>query len=203
MTNEPRLPMDLIRIYFKNTKITTDRYSVDVELYSYGDAVAFNVGIKMAEPHRDGAYPQRRFSLERHFREGHEGVHVQIWYHLVENTMNLGTLYIVLDVHNDGELLDVAEGFVFTLHEMLLSMGADFREIAWELFHTEMVEGLRSKKAVLTRKLSDSLNRRMIEVRRSDTKEATFISGKELIALLESRRELVPLLGPLAERDEE
>ena len=166
-------------------------------MYSAGDLVAFNVGIKMAEPHHEGAYPQRRFSLERHLREGHEGVHVQIWYHMVDNAMNLGTLYIVLDVRTDEDLLEVAEGFVFTLYEILLAMGPEFGEISQELFYVDLLEELRPRKAVLTSKLSDSMRNRMVEVRRSDRKKPTFISGKELVGLLESRRELVPLLGPL------
>ena len=195
----PRLPVDILKIYFKNLKMDDGKRKVEINLRSDWPHIAFEVSVEVKEPSYEGAFPQRRISLERHEDHGHEGVHLQIWYHLVENKMDIGSLYIGINVNDNRNLEDIAEGFVFTIYEVLKEMGPEFKDIVDELFFIELVEEIKEKKSLLLEKIRESLEKRYIEIRREDDKKPILVDPEDIRILLRSRKELIPLLGPLVE----
>jgi len=120
MANPPRLPIELLFPYLRSNHYEDEKYSIRIDMFSDPVRLAFEIGMKVREPGYRGAYPQRRFSLERHSQRGHQGVHVQIDYHLVDNTMDIGKLYIFLEIADDVELIDAALGFLYTLFQIYL-----------------------------------------------------------------------------------
>ena len=108
----------LLEPYIKRKHYSDHKYSIDISLYSSSTGHGFTVSLEVKEPYSRGAFPQRRISLEQHEREGHEGVHLQLRYHLLRNSLNIGKLYIQLDVANEQELLELSEGFIYTLYEI-------------------------------------------------------------------------------------
>lgn len=198
MNDRLRLETDILRVYFNQTEYEDEKYSISIILRSdYGD-YGFTVRVEIKEPHFKGAFPQREIALEQHGTCGHEGVHIQVKYHLIENEMNIGRLHIVLDTHSDEELLEIAEGFVYTLHEMFSNFGPDFEPIVPIIFKVELMDEIAEKKVVLIEKMRESLKNRMIEIR-DLSGEPRFYRPEELRGLLKSRREFVPLLGPVVE----
>jgi len=157
--------------------------------------------MKVKEPDYRGAYPQRRYSLERHSQRGHEGVHIQIDYHLVKNTMDIGKLYIFLDIADDMELIDTAQGFLYTLFQILSDIDVD-NKIVPELFNVKHIENISAKKTILVEKVYDSFKDRGITVHNLDKDETVVYTGTEISELMENLRELVPLLGPIIDLDD-
>ena len=198
MSKTPILSVDLLRPYYQDEK-----YSIDIELFSDTDQIAFEVSMVCKEPTYESSFPQRRFSLERHKDEGHEGVHIQINYHLVDNDMKIGRLYIILEILEDEELLNISEGFVYTLYEILSGINSDLSEISDEIFNTSLFSRIISKKDFLINKINESLQHQQIMIRSVDRDESMILEGKDFLQLITSRRELTPLLGPLVEINSE
>jgi len=192
MDKEPTIAMDLLRVYFKSEEVKTKDKHVKVKLNSEYPFMAFEVSINIKTPGTKGSYPQRRYALERHDEFGHEGIHLQIWYHQVASAMNIGRIYVSIDAHNNKDLRNIAEGFIYSLYETFLAMGEDYPEIAEELFYVEQVKDLKKKKGILIMKIKDSLERKLVEISRSDTKEPMLITPKQIRKMLESHGELVP-----------
>ena len=180
-----------------------DKYSIDIELFSDTDQIAFEVSMLCKEPHYSSAFPQRRFSLERHLDKGHEGVHIQINYHLVDNDLRIGRLYITMEIFEDEELLHISEGFIYTLYEILCKINPDLIEIAEEIFNTALFSRIIGKKELLISKINESLNQQRIMIRSIDRNESVVLEGKDFLQLVDKRKELVPLLGPLVEMNGE
>ena len=199
MNKTPILSVDLLRPYFKNMHYRDDKYSIDIELFSDTNQIAFEVSMLCKEPHYTSAFPQRRFSLERHLDEGHEGVHLQINYHLVDNDMRIGKLYITMEIFEDEELLHISEGFIYTLYEILCRIDPDLTEIAEEIFNTTLFSRIIGKKELLISKIYESLNHQRIMIRSIDRNESIVLEGKDFLQLVNKRSELVPLLGPLVD----
>jgi len=199
MVEPPRLSVDLLRPYFKNMSYSDDRYVIEISIFSDDSQLAFEVSLECKEPTSDGSFPQRRFSFERHDGKGHEGVHVQINYHLINNDLGIGKLYITLEIGSDEDLLQIGEGFIFALYETLNNFNEDLRDITEEIFNIELIQTIRGRKEILVNRMSDSLKKNRIMVSNSITKEIKIINGEDFIKLIEKRRELVPLLGPLVQ----
>jgi len=198
MNDRLRLETDILKAYFNQTEYEDEKYSISIILRSGYEDYGFTVRMRIKEPHFEGAFPQGEVALEQHGSCGHEGVHIQIKYHLIENEMSIGKLYIVLDAHSDEELLEIAEGFVYTLHEMFSNFGPDIKLIVPKIFKIELMDEIAGKKAVLIEKIRESLEKRMIEIR-DLSGVPRFYRPEELRGLLESRMEFVPLLGPIIE----
>ena len=199
MGDEPRLSTDLLKPYFKNMHYRDEIYQIDVYMFSKLDQIAFEVSLECKEPGFSGAFPQRRYSLERHSKIGHEGVHIQINYHLVDNDMKVGRLYIVLDVMNDEELLHVAEGFVVILYEILRGIDRSLKHAVEQIFNTAAVRRMRRRKELLLTKINESLQHQQIKIRSTEHDRIVVYKGKEFLELISERKELSPLLGPLIE----
>jgi len=199
MNKTPILSVDLLRPYFKNMHYHDEKYIIDIELFSDTEQVAFEVSMVCKEPTYTSSFPKRRFSLERHLDEGHEGVHIQINYHLVDNDMKIGRLYITLEIHEDEELLHISEGFVYTLYEILSGINSDFVKITNEIFNTSLFSRISSKKDLLINKINGSLQNQQIMIRSIDRNETIILKGKDFLQLINKRQELIPLLGPLVE----
>jgi hypothetical protein len=137
-------------------------------------------------------------ALEHHTEKGHEGVHIQINYHLIRNELNIGRLYIVIDCDTDKELLEIGEGFVYTLYEIIKSFGPDLENAISDLFKIEILKDIKDKKDILLEKIKESLENRVIEVR-DLAGDVTFIEPEDIRRLLKTRRELVPLLGTVVD----
>ncbi len=174
-----------------------NRYSVSVTLFGDERQISFEVSLDCKEPSSGGSFPQRRYSLERHSGPGHEGVHVQINYHLIQNRNRIGKLYILLKIDSDEQLLDVAEGFIFTMREILLEFDEDMDKVVDHLFNMKYLDTLRNKKNILIERLSESLSMNRIQISNSMKQTSTIINSSDLIKLLEDRNELRPLIGPL------
>ena len=198
MNERQRLETDILRAYFNNTRYEDQKYLIEITLIPDTEQSGFAVSVKIKEPDVHGAFPQRRVSFEQHLSGRHKGVHVQVNYHLIDNELNIGRLYIIIDIHNEKELLEIAEGFVYTLYEMFMQFGPDFEKIVPEIFRIELMDDISESKAVLIEKICESLRNRMIEVR-DLTGEVRLVEPEELRGLLKSRREFVPLLGPVVE----
>ncbi len=196
MNEKPSLDTDILRAYFNKTKYPDEKYSITIRLISDIGYYGFEVSIEIKEPEGDGAYPQRRLALEQHTSKGHEGVHVQINYHLIRNDLNIGRLYIVIDCKSDKELLEIGEGFVYTLYEILTNFEPDLENAVSELFKTEIIKDIEDKKYILMEKIKESLKNRVIEVRNL-AGDVTLIEPEDIRRLLKTRRELVPLLGSI------
>jgi len=195
----PRLSTNTLRRYFKKMDASDGKHRVKVELLSEGEMVGFMVAVTVAQPWPEGAFPQQRLSLERHLKHGHKGVHLQIKYHLVNNELNIGTLYIILDTKGNEELSDLTGGFVYSVYEVLKAMGPEFETIVNDLFETDLVEDLKDKKGVLVEKMLLSLENKQIEIRDLDRGKNVQISAADISKLLRTRQELFPLLGPLSD----
>ena len=200
MNEGPRLETDILRAYFNETRYRDDRYSIEITLISDVEQYGFEVSIESMEPHTHGAFPERRVALEQHLSGGHEGVHVQVNYHLIDNDLNIGRLYIVIDTKTDKELLEIAEGFVYTLYEILSSLGQNFKDVLPEIFKVELMDDIKDKKHILVEKIRESLENRMIEIR-DLSGTVVLVEPEELRRLLKSRREFVPLLGPVLNQE--
>ncbi|MCK5024331.1 MAG: hypothetical protein KAR56_01795 [Thermoplasmata archaeon] len=195
MTEKPKLAADLLAPYIKSRVYEDDKYSIEIELVSSDNSFSFLVGMRVKEPHHGGAYPQKRISLEQHDKDGHEGVHVQIHYHAIENAMKIGKIYVTLDIKDDMDLLETAEGFVYTLYEIFLASGPKLISISEEIFNVPLITDLKDKKPVLIMKMKTSLAENMIQIRDQSRDEIRIISPDDFGVLLKSRSELVPLLG--------
>lgn len=197
LKKQPQLSIDLLRPIFKNLSYQDDRYSVIITLFSGEDQIAFEVSLESKEPSYKGSFPKRRYSLERHSGKGHDGVHVQINYHLIENRDKIGRLYMILEIENDEKLLEIAQGFVYTLREVLLEIDNDMTVVVEHLFNIDYLDTLGSRKTILMEELVKSLTSNRIHISDSFKKTSTIIQGKELMALIEDRKELRPLIGKL------
>ena len=67
MNDDLRLPIELLDLYLKNKHYENDIYKIDIELISNYRGIAFEVSMEIKEEAFRGAFPQRRFSLERNF----------------------------------------------------------------------------------------------------------------------------------------
>ena len=128
-------------------------------------------------------------------------MHVQIDYHLVDNAMDMGKLYIFLDVSDDMELIDTAQGFLYTLYQILSDLDTHGRFVP-ELINLKHIEDLSHKKDFFVRKLYESFKDRGITVRNLIKDETVVYTGKQIIELMKDRKELMPLLGPIIDLEE-
>lgn len=197
MKEPPRLSVDLLRPYFKNMSFINEKYTIEISIFSDDYQLAFEVSLECKEPNSCGSFPQRRFSFERHDGKGHEGVHVQINYHLIDNNLGIGRLYITLEIDSDKDLLQIGEGFVYTLYEILNDFNEDLKEISKEIFNVELIKTIKDRKGILMNRMGESLKKNRILISNSVSRESKVINGEDPKRLLEERRELVPLIGPL------
>lgn len=197
---EASLDVRLLEKYIKNYDVEYLGKKVQVDIISTYPHIAFRLALDTKEPTFGGAFPQRKFAFEKHLGPGHEGVHVQIWYHLVENELGVGAIYLILEVLDDHDLLELSEGFIFAAYETLMAMGPDFQIIAEKIFNVDTLEILADKKDVLIERMILSLADRKMEIRLSDKKEPFIAKKEDIELLLGSRKELVPMFGALTER---
>ena len=196
---EQPLYTDRLETYFKSLSASRNKTRVQITLESDRKHTSFEVSLQSKEIDFKGAFPQRRLSLEKHAKVGHEGVHLQIHYHLIENSAEIGRLYILLDILDSEHLQDIAEGFIYALYELLDELGGDYRNIIDDLFFPELVSDLTEKKAILDAAIEDCFRSKGIEIRSYQTNESKLITPAEIEDLVRTRRELVPLIGKLVE----
>ncbi len=99
------------------------------------------------------------------------------------------------DIEDDEDLLNTAEGFIYTVYEIMKSSEPELSEIADEIFNIELIQTLEDKKYLLTEKLRASFAQKKIEVRDQSKEGIRILTPEDFAPLLESRTELVPLLG--------
>ena len=199
MTERPTLDVNSLDPYIKARNYEDDKYQIMIDLFSSATGFSFVVGMRVKEPHTEGAFPQKRITLEQHDGGGHEGVHIQIHYHAIDNAMKIGRIYVTLDIDDDTDLLNTAEGFVYTLYEIFLASGIEFAAISEHIFNVPNLADIQEKKIILTTKMRDSLAQNMIQIKDQAKGEVRNIMPKDFAALLEDRAELVPLLGGIVE----
>lgn len=195
MAKKHTLDVSSLDPYIKARNYEDDKYQIGIDLFSSDTGFSFAVGMRVKEPHAEGAFPQKRITLEQHDGDGHEGVHVQIHYHAIENAMKIGRIYVTLDIDDDTDLLNTAEGFVYTLYEIFQASGPEFAEISNQIFNVPNLTDIQGKKAILTTKMKASLAQNMIQIKDQAKGEVRNIMPKDFASLLRDRRELVPLLG--------
>jgi len=196
MTDRPSLDTTLLEPYLKCMKHNSTKYNVTIKLASYGDHFSFTIGMDLKEEKIGQALPQREIYLHQHDGvRGHEGVHIQVRYHAIENDMNIGQIHISLDIEDDEDLLNTAEGFIYTVYEIMKSSEPELSEIADEIFNVELLPGLIDKKYLLSEKLRASYAQKKVEVRDQSKEGIRILTPEDFAPLLETRKELVPLLG--------
>ena len=195
MDNDVALDTYLLKPYFKNLEYSDEKYSIEIVLLTDPGYYGFTVRMEIREPAFQGAYPQRKFSLEQHAGPGHKGPHLQINYHLVSNYMKIGKLYIHLDVDSDKEMLEISRGFVYTLYEILSTFGEEMQSLIEYIFEVEMLEEISDKKALLIEKVQESFSSHMVEIIDVEKGKQELFQPGEFEKLLRDRTELVPLLG--------
>ena len=198
---DPELVISGLETYFKNLLANRNNTQVRINLESDREHTWFEVSLSSKERGFTGSFPQRRISLEKHKRIGHKGIHLQIHYHLIENTAEIGRLYIHLDIQDSVHLQDIAEGFIFALYELLEDLGGDYRDMIEDIFFPELVSELVEKKAVLQAAVEDGYSKKGIEIRSYQTNESRLITPEEIRELVRTRSELAPLIGNLAGRN--
>jgi len=184
-----------LKIYFVRTDVSYGSSRVVVNLISGKERVKFEISLTTSKWLSTGAYPQRRFSLESHGNSpGHKGVHLQLKYHMVENLKNIGSIHIGLDISSSGEMESIAQGFIYSLYEMLGEMDEEFLAIRQKMFREEMMMDLALKKIIYSKKVNDCIKDKEIEI--SSIEGIThFITEKELRSFIKETRELIPLFG--------
>ena len=195
MTEKPSLDANSLDSYIKCKEYDDDKYEIIIYLSSSDTGFAFVVGMRVKESHTEGAFPQKRITMEQHDGDGHDGVHVQIHYHAIDNAMKIGRIYVTLDIDDDTDLLNTAEGFVYTLYEIFLASGPEFTAISEQIFNVPHLAEIQDKKIILTTKMKASLAHNMIQIKDQAKGEVRNIMPKDFAALLQTREELVPLLG--------
>ena len=133
MTKKPSLNTELLEPYILRMKHNTDKYNIEVKLASSGDHFSFTVGMELKEELIGQPLPQREIYLHQHDDEGHDGVHIQLRYHGVENDLNIGQIHISLDIEDDADLLRTAEGFIYTVYEIMKASEPELSEAAGAL----------------------------------------------------------------------
>ncbi len=188
------ISIDIIRSYFKCFEVAIDKDRLKAKVSSDRDRLSFQIAIYSSSIGFTGSFPQTRISLERHSENiRHQGVHLQLSFHKIENPFHAGTLYIHLDIDDMNNLLDVSQGFLFATYEMLKKLGGNFVKIRDQLFHPEMIVDIYDKKQIFIEKVSKSIQVRPLELIKLDGSRV-YISEAELEEFLEYRKELVPLL---------
>ena len=198
LEDEPVIDARILRRFFRSMSASNDTHNVDLDVYNYPEGIGFIVSLAVKEPDVAGCVPQNRIALEHHEGHGHPGIHLQIEYHKVDNPLNIGKLYLFLDISSDEEMVHVAEGFVYTLKEMMEGMGAEFGPVIEEIFDLPSLEGIADRKEVLKAKVQESYLNRAVDIVTLD-REKSVLTGENLHQLLQMRKELVPLLGNLDE----
>lgn len=184
-----------LRIYFKETDVSHGSSRIEVNIIYSKDRVNFEVSMTTTKWLLSGAYPKRRFSLERHVgRPGHKGVHLQLNYHMVENPKNIGSIHIGLDISSSEEMLDIAQGFLYSLYEMIGEMDEEFITIRDRMFREELIMDLASKKIFFDNKVNDCIKGKDIEIRSIEGK-TYHLTEKEFRSFIEETKELIPLFG--------
>ncbi len=187
------VPIDLVRSYFRSFEVSNGNDRLKARIATDRSRLSFQIAIISSKIDFSGSYPQNRISLERHVDNSrHKGIHLQLSYHKVENPLFIGTLYILLDIDDVNELMDVAEGFLYASYEMLDLVGGNFSEMKDRLFNSVMIMGLHKKKQIFIDKINSSFRMRPLEVIRLDGSRV-FISMSDIDEFLEYRKELVPL----------
>ena len=115
--------------------------------------------------------------------------------------MDIGKLYIFLDIADDMELIDTAQGFLYTLFQILSDIDVD-NKIVPELFNVKHIENISAKKDILVHKVYNSFKDRGITIHNLEKDETVVYTGTEIIDFIENRRELAPLLGPIIDLDD-
>ena len=195
MAEKHTLDTDSLDPFIRKRYYEDEKYRIEIDLFSSDSGFSFVVGMRVKEPHPEGAFPQKRITLEQHDDDGHDGVHVQIHYHAIDNAMKIGRIYVILDIDDDTDLLNTAEGFVYTLYEVFLASGPELAAISEKIFNVPRLADIQDKKIILTSKMRASLAQNMIQIKDQTKGEVRNIMPKDFAALLRSRAELVPLLG--------
>lgn len=184
-----------LRIYFKETDVSHGSSRIVVNIISSKERVKFEISLTTSKWILTGAYPQRRFSLERHgSTPGHKGIHLQLNYHMVENPNNIGSIHIGLDISSSEEMLHIAQGFIYSLYEMIGVMDEDFLVIRNRMFREELILDLASKKPLFENKVNDCIKGKEIEIRSIEGK-TLYLTDKEFRTFIKETKELIPLFG--------
>jgi len=188
--------VNLLKQYIRSASYDDGEVSVMIDMGSSRVVGGFWITLTASRPLTGGAFPPARFAFEDHGGFGHKGVHIQVNYHLMENELKIGRLYITLEVRGVHDLQSLSEGFIYTLREILIGMGSGFNQASSLIFREELLSDLTPQKTLLMDRIRESVEGDHIEIR-DHTRGIHQPTHENTMGLLRSRRELIPLLGPL------
>jgi hypothetical protein len=187
--------VEILKVYFNDMDITVGSSRIKADLFSDDRRLSFQISKTTSEQSFKAAFPQARFSLERHgIGPGHPGVHMQLKYHLIENPVNLGSLYIFIDIDAEEQMMEIAKGFIHALYEMTGMLNDEFREIRRLMFREELISELETSSEMYRKKIKDSIEKKTIEIRSLDG-TIGYLTPRDISSLVDRRKELLPLLG--------
>jgi|ETNmetMinimDraft_15_1059895.scaffolds.fasta_scaffold51325_2 hypothetical protein len=117
--------------------------------------------------------------------------------HKYENSMKIGKMYIKIDAETEMELLNIAKGFVCSLYDVLKRMSPEISELAEKVFHRKIIDSWRDAISVYHHAVLDSINKYGLEVVDLDNRKRMIHSTEELERFMDSREELLPLIGSI------
>lgn len=198
MNKGPDLDVNIIGTAIKTHVAESENYRVEVNLRNVTyRSVEFYIRIRILKPSARSSYPQMKLALERHeIGEGHDFIHIQVQMHKYENSMKIGKMYIKIDAETDMELLNIAKGFLCSLYDVLKRMSPEIAELADEVFHHHIIDSWRDAVSFYHNAVLDSINRYGLEIVDLDNNKRMIRSTDELERFLDSREELMPLIGP-------
>jgi len=199
MDKGPDLDVNIIGIAIKTLVAESENYKIEVNLRNVTRrSVEFYVRIRILKPSLHSSYPQMKLALERHeIGEGHDFIHIQIQMHKYENSMKIGKMYIKIDAETEAELLNIAKGFLCSLYDVLKRMSPEIGELADDVFYNQIIDSWRDSIGVYHSAVIDSISRYGLEIVDLDNKKRMIRSTEELERFLDSREELLPLIGRL------
>ena len=201
MTQKPQISMDVLRTYIKERIAVQGETRIELDTFSDLKRFAFYLSIEMSRPRTKASYPQQRLSLERHIPgRGHQGVHLQIRYHKMDNPLKIGKMRVILEIENSTDLQQVAEGFLYTIYEVIGNLGDDLETARSKLFYEESILELKECKNIFIDRIRTSILERSIEIQRLDG-EIVIIGQREIKGLISERKELTPIFGPVVENE--
>ena len=196
---EPDLDVRIIGAIFKTHTAQSDNFRIEINLRNaIQGSVEFYVRIRLREPKPFRSFPQMKIALEKHdIGEGHEHVHVQVQMHKYDNTLKIGKMYLRIDARDEMVMLSIAQGFVCSLYDVLKKMDSEVALLAEEIFHQEILARWRSNIPSYHQAVTNSFAKYGLEVTDLSHRKRILYSQEELMDFLDSRAELVPLIGPI------
>lgn len=197
MDKGPDLDVNLIGVAIKSLTAESKNYRIEINLRNVTRrSVEFYVRVRILKPSVHSSYPQMKLALERHdIGEGHDHIHIQIQMHKYENRLKIGKMYIKIDAETEEELLKIAQGFVCSLYDVFKRMSREIAELADNVFHRQIIDSWKDNKRIYHNAIIDSFHKYGLEIVDLDNKKKLIRSAKDLEEFLNSRKELLPLIG--------